>query len=113
MAFGLAILSCALAAGTCHAAAGPGVHSYAVRVTAPAGATVRLSALDVPRGWVASFCTPRVCSPYHVTLPIRSGTGTIELSYIRMVTAAAPLRTLHVAARGPAGRADTRRSAVL
>jgi hypothetical protein len=82
MALGLAVLSCALAAGTCHAAADPGVRSYAVRITAPAGSTVRLEARDVPRGWIASFCTPRVCSPFQVRLRVRTGTAAIQLSYI-------------------------------
>jgi hypothetical protein len=98
MPVGLAILSCALAAGTCHAAADPGVRSYAVRVTAPAGSLVRLTARDVPRGWIASFCTPRVCSPFRVTLPLRTGTGTIQLSYARTGTGAAPPLTPRVSA---------------
>jgi len=97
MSLGLAILSCALSAGTCHAGA-PGVRAFAVRVTAPAGTLVRLSALDVPRGWSASFCTPRVCSPFRVTLPLRTGTGTIQLSYVRAVAGAAPLRAPRVSA---------------
>jgi len=106
----LAILACALAAGTCHAVADPGASSYAVRVEAPARTSVRLSALDVPRGWIASFCTPQVCSPFHVTLPLHGGTATIQLSYVRSDERAQPLRALHVAARGAAGRADARRS---
>jgi len=96
MSLGLAILSCALAAGTCHAAADPGVTSYAVRVAAPAGSTVRLNALDVPRGWIASFCTPHVCSPFRVTFRLRSGTGAIQLSYVRSGAHAQPLRRPHV-----------------
>ena len=109
MMLGLAILSCALAAGTCHAAADPGETSYAVRVQAPAGALVRLSALDVPRGWTASFCTPHVCSPFHVVLPVRAGSATIQLSYVRSGAGARPLRSLHVAARTAAAHADARR----
>jgi hypothetical protein len=97
MTLGLAILSCALAAGTCHASADPGVRSYAVRVHGPAGSTVRLVALDIPRGWIASFCTPRVCSPFHVTLPLHAGTGTIQLSYARTGAPAGALRTVNVA----------------
>jgi hypothetical protein len=107
---GLAILSCALAAGTCHAVAAPGAASFAVRVAAPAGSTVRLSALDVPRGWSASFCTTRLCSPFHVALTIGPASGTIQISYVTADRNAGPLRVLHVAARGPAGRTDARRS---
>lgn len=112
MTLGLAILSCTLAGATCHGSADPGVTSYAVRVDAPAGSIVRLSAVDVPRGWIASFCTPHVCSPFHVSLPVNAGTGTIQLSYVRSDERARPLRSLHVAARGPGGRADARRSLV-
>jgi hypothetical protein len=98
MSLGLAILSCALAAGTCHASADPGVREFAVRVTAPAGTRVRLSALDVPRGWLASFCTPRICSPRHVTLLVAGGRTAIQLSYARIAGPAAPLGVPHVAA---------------
>ena len=83
MALGVVILACALAAGTCHAAADPGVTSYAVRVTAPAHSVVRLRAVDVPAGWLASFCTPRVCSLFTVALPVRAGAATIQISYVR------------------------------
>ncbi|HEX3867847.1 MAG TPA: hypothetical protein VHV78_13890 [Gemmatimonadaceae bacterium] len=98
MTLGVAILSCALAAGTCHASADPGVTSYAVRVHAPAGSIVRLSARDVPRGWIASFCTPHVCSPFHVALPVRGGSATIQLSYVRSAANAGPLRAPRVTA---------------
>jgi len=109
---GLAILSCALAAGTCHPVAAPGAQSFAVRVDAPPGTLVRLSALDVPRGWIASFCTPRICAPFHVTFRARGERGTIQLSYVP-AGAGPPLRALHVAALGPAGRTDARRPVVL
>jgi hypothetical protein len=110
---GLAILSCALAAGTCHPVADPGAKSFAVRVAAPAGSIVRLSALDVPRGWIASFCTPHICAPFHVSFPVRSGTGTIQISFVPTAGNARPLRALHVAASGPAGRIDARRAVTL
>ena len=96
MTLGLAILTCALAAGTCHASADPGVRSYAVRVHGPAGSTAHLVARDVPRGWIASFCTARVCSPFHVALPLHGGTGTIQLSYARTGVTAGVLGTPHV-----------------
>ena len=110
---GLAILSCALAAGTCHPVADPGAKSFAVRVEAPAGTVVRLAALDVPRGWIASFCTPHVCAPFHVSLPVRGGTGTIQISFVPAGAGAVPLRAVHVSASGPSGRADARRAVVL
>jgi hypothetical protein len=110
---GLAILSCALAAGTCHPVADPGAKSFAVRVDALAGTVVRLTALDVPRGWIASFCTPHICAPFHVSFPVRRGTGTIQISFVPTVSSAARLRSLHVAASGPAGRIDARRTVLL
>lgn len=110
MTLGVAILTCSLAAGACHAAADPGVRAYAVRVHAPAGTIVRLSAVDVPRGWTASFCTPHVCSPFHVALPVRTGSATIQLSYAPAGSAPAALRTVRVAARIPGARAGARRS---
>ncbi len=112
MTLAVAILTCAVAAGTCHAVADPGAASFAVRVEAPPGAVVRLRALDVPRGWTASFCTPRICSPSKVALALRGRTGTIQISYVPGAANAAPLRTLHVSASSPAGRVDARRSRV-
>jgi hypothetical protein len=113
MSLALAIVSCALAAGTCHATADPGTRSYAVRVTAPAGAVVRLRAADVPRGWTASFCTPRVCAPFTVALPVRGGTSAIQLSYVRTGEHPGDLHALHVAASSGGAHADARRAAVL
>lgn len=110
MSLGLAILSCALAAGTCRPAADPGVRTFAVRVTAPPGTLVRLSALDVPRGWIASFCTPRVCSPQRVSLPVPHGSAAIQVSYARTGEHAARLRALHIGARAGTGHGDARRT---
>lgn len=98
MTLGLAILSCALAAGTCHPSADPGVRSFAVRVHGPAQSTAHLVAVGVPRGWIASFCTARVCSPFRVALPLHAGTATIQLSYARTGAAAGPAPTPHVEA---------------
>jgi hypothetical protein len=95
---GLAILSCALAAGTCHAVADPGAKSFAVRVNAPAGTLVHLRALDVPRGWIASFCTPRICAPFHVSFRLRERGDAIQLTYVPTGADAAPLRAPHVTA---------------
>ena len=110
MTLGVTILSCALAVGTCHPSADPASRLYAVRVTAPPGSGVRLSALDVPRDWIASFCTPRVCSPFHVVLPVRTGLATIQISYVPANAQTSPLRALHVAARANGARSDARRT---
>ena len=110
MTLAVAILTCALAAGTCHAAADPGVRSYAVRVQAPPGAIVRLNAPGVPRGWTAAFCTPHVCSPFHVVLPVRGGTATIQLSYVPLAARPAALAAARVTASIPGARAGAQRS---
>jgi hypothetical protein len=74
---------------------------------------VRLRALDVPRGWIASFCTLHVCSPFHVTLPVRTGAAAIQLSCVREDARAGALQRLHVAAGSAGQRADAQRRAVL
>lgn len=108
MSLGLAIVSCALAAGACHPSGAPGTQAVAVRVDAPAGSTVELRALDVPRGWIASFCTARTCTPGHTSLRLRSGAAAVGVSYIPGGANAAPLRALHLAATAAGARADAR-----
>ena len=113
MHLGLALLSCALAApGTCHASEPAGSHAYALDLTARAGETVRLTALDVPPGWIASFCTNRVCAPFHVAVPLTSGRGAIEIAYYQTGAHPAALHAVHVIARSASGRADLRRAVV-
>jgi len=47
--------------------------------------SVQLSASGLPDGWVASFCTPHICAPFHYTLQLgRRGSGTIEFQAIRV-----------------------------
>jgi hypothetical protein len=49
MSLGLTILSCAFPSGPCHAAADPGVTSFAVRVGAPPGLVAPSPAVDAQR----------------------------------------------------------------
>lgn len=57
---------------------------YRLEVAGKPNASVRLHAVGVASGWIAAFCTPRLCSPQHidVTLP-RSGQAVIQFELIR------------------------------
>lgn len=52
--------------GTNYATADIAAVRYRLVVTGTPGATVHLSAEGVAQGWIAAFCTPRLCSPRHV-----------------------------------------------
>lgn len=81
----------------------PDTVKFAVRVRGAAGAPVRLRAVGVPRGYIASFCTPRVCSRDRVDLVVGlSGRERIELQFIKNeATALAPTRVKVEAAGAP------------
>jgi len=46
---------------------------YRVVVAGTAGKTIALVASEVPKGWVASFCSDKICSPFHVSVEIPEG----------------------------------------
>jgi peroxiredoxin len=58
-------------------------YKYRVALSGPAGKNVTLHASGLPTGWIASFCTDRVCSPFTVqtTVP-SSGVKVIEFQVI-------------------------------
>jgi peroxiredoxin/tetratricopeptide (TPR) repeat protein len=58
-------------------------YKYRVALSGPAGKTVTLHASGLPKQWIASFCTDRVCSPFTVqtTIPA-SGVKVIEFQVI-------------------------------
>lgn len=81
------------------------VHSastaFAVRINGKPSQVVHLRAVGVPAGYVASFCTARVCAPFQVQLALpKSGRESIELQLIQNVPGAAPPKTVTVAAAG-------------
>ena len=83
----LAALVAALSLGPYHgpplSGSVPGTAKFGVDVRGVPLATVRLRATGVPRGWIASFCTDRVCAPFVVTLTLPpSGSQRIELQLI-------------------------------
>ena len=57
---------------------------YRLEVSGRPNATLRLHAQDVAQGWLAAFCTPKLCSPQQVdvTLP-QSGDAVFQFELIR------------------------------
>jgi peroxiredoxin/tetratricopeptide (TPR) repeat protein len=51
----------------------PDTIKYRVVVAGTAGKTIALAASDVPKGWVASFCSDKICAPFHVSVEIPDG----------------------------------------
>ena len=60
---------------------------YRLRVTGTPNATLVLHAGDLAKGWLAAFCTPRVCAPMRVdvTLPA-TGAAVYQFELIREET---------------------------
>jgi peroxiredoxin/Tfp pilus assembly protein PilF len=61
----------------------PDTAKYRLVVTGKPGQSVHLQAKDLPKGWIASFCTDRICAPFQVatTLP-DSGVKVIEFQVV-------------------------------
>jgi hypothetical protein len=79
----------------------PGNTAFRVTVSGTPGQVARLRAVGVPSGYIASFCTPRVCAPFQVALALpNSGRESIELQLIENVRGAAAPRRVTVAAVG-------------
>jgi hypothetical protein len=77
----------------------PGSTKFVLHVHGSPGATVRLRAVRVPKGYVASFCTDRVCSPFRVSLALpNSGRELIEVQLIENVADSAKPQVLEIAA---------------
>lgn len=61
----------------------PNTAKYRLVVTGMAGRSIALHASDVPKGWVASFCTDRVCAPFRTTVIVpNSGVKIIEFQLV-------------------------------
>ena len=74
---------------------------FSVIIRGKAGQVVRLRAVGIPAGYIASFCTKRVCAPFRVALALpASGRESIELALIENVPGARKPRSVTVAAAG-------------
>jgi cytochrome c biogenesis protein CcmG/thiol:disulfide interchange protein DsbE len=61
----------------------PSTYKYRVALSGPAGETVTLHASGLPKYWIGSFCTDRVCSPFTVRTVIpATGVKVIEFQVI-------------------------------
>jgi hypothetical protein len=62
---------------------------YRLEVSGRPNATIRLKASGVAPGWLAAFCTPRLCSPEHIDAELpRSGQVVLQFELIRESTTA-------------------------
>lgn len=69
----------------------PGTAKFGVTVSGRPGSSVRLRTVGIPRDFVASFCTNRVCAPFRVSFVLpASGRQTIELQLVAKTAAARP-----------------------
>lgn len=66
---------------------------YRLEVSGKPNDTIRLSARGVSAGWLAAFCTPKLCSPQHVDVQLpRSGIAVFQFELIR-IEVGAPKRS--------------------
>jgi hypothetical protein len=64
--------------------ASAGAAKYKLTVRGAANQSVPLLAAGLPSGWVGSFCTSTLCSPFRYTMTLDArGTGWIEFQAIR------------------------------
>lgn len=57
---------------------------YRLEVSGKPNATVNLRALNVAQGWLAAFCTPKLCSPQRVDVQLpHSGQAVLQFELIR------------------------------
>lgn len=81
--------------------AGEYVTSWAMTVRGTPHARVNLQADGVSKGWVASFCTPRICAPFHTSATLDShGLARYEFSLIRIDPKAAKHTRAAIRANG-------------
>jgi thiol-disulfide isomerase/thioredoxin len=79
-------------------------YKYRLVVAGSPGKTVALSASGLPKRWVASFCSDRVCAPFRTTVALpESGVKVIEFQVIPQ-TAVPGSRTIRVDGDGATAR---------
>ena len=87
----------------------PDTIKYRVIVAGGAGKTIALKATHVPKGWVASFCSDKVCAPFHVSVDIpESGVKIVEFQLVPPAgKAIAPRVRITSSGDGPESSATT------
>jgi hypothetical protein len=61
-----------------------GAAKYKLQVSGKPDATVHLQANRVAPGWLAAFCTPRLCSPQRIEMHLpKSGSAVVQFELIR------------------------------
>lgn len=74
---------------------------YRLEVTGKPSTTVRLRALGVAQGWLAAFCTPRLCSPGRIDVALPgSGDAVFQFELIRESQSAAKASGATIAVDG-------------
>jgi len=72
---------------------------YRLVVTGKPGSTIDLATHGLPKRWIGSFCTDRVCSPFQVQLTVpRSGVSIVEFQVVPQSVVASP-PTVRITAR--------------
>lgn len=62
----------------------PEAAKYRLEVSGRPDATIRLEASNVADGWLAAFCTPKLCSPQRIDAQLtRSGQTVLQFELIR------------------------------
>lgn len=80
--------------------ASPYENQFRLTVIGPASTTVHLEARRVTPGWIATFCTAKICSPRKVDVVVpRSGRAIVRFDLIRTNDAASK-RAVAVVAGG-------------
>jgi hypothetical protein len=99
--FGLPLIALLIAIVPFGAPARRDTAAFSVGINGKGGQLVRLRAVGLPNGYIASFCTPRVCAPFQVAFALpKSGRESIELHVIENVPGSTPPTTITVAAAG-------------
>ena len=79
---------------------------YRLVVSGKADSTVQLRATNIAKGWLASFCSDRLCSPMQLSLHLpESGVKIVELQLIQNRKRAPKHTTFRVQAQGVGGSA--------
>jgi peroxiredoxin len=79
----------------------PNTLKYRLVVAGTAGRNITLHAADVPKGWVASFCTDRVCAPFKTSVALpQSGVKVIEFQLVPPGAPADPGKVRVIASDG-------------